>query len=111
MPESLHVAPEHLRVLAGTQAQAARTIASAGAAVADAESRIRASHGTLAWPSAVSVAAVARARDHATRRLAQRAAMLSGGLEAAAARYQGTDAASGVDLDRQMTQHQPRRLR
>lgn len=107
MHEALHVAPEHLRVLAGTQAQAAQEIAAAAEVTAGAEDRIRVSHGTVASACTASVAAVLQARDRAVQRLARRAEKLSDGLATSAVRYQHTDAVSGVDLSRLLPQRLP----
>ncbi|MEZ0339239.1 ESX-1 secretion-associated protein [Mycobacterium sp. pV006] len=107
MHEALHVVPEHLRVLAGTQAQAAQEIMTAAEATTGVEDRIRLSHGTVAWPCTASVAAVTQARHRAAQRLARRAEKLSDGLATSAVRYQHTDATSGSDLSRQMPQHPP----
>lgn len=107
--ETLHVATGHLRELAAKQGQAAAELTSAADLVDGVDTRMRVSHGVVAWACAGAVETVQQARRRAAHRIAGRSTALSGGLADAAARYQSTDDTSGADLDRQMTQAPPTR--
>lgn len=100
--EPLLVAPAHVYELAVKQGQAAAELTLASEVVSSVGSRIRTSHGVIAWSCASAIEAIQRARCTAARTLVQRSSTLSAGLASAADRYQTTDESSGTLLDRQI---------
>ena len=96
---SVQVTTAHLRTLAVRHGQAAVEFSHAADSVSGVDCGIRASHGTVAWPTARAVEAIQQARRDAAASAADRSRSLSGTLTAAAGRYETTDSDSGHHLD------------
>ncbi|MGE2737406.1 type VII secretion target [Mycolicibacterium vaccae] len=106
--ETLHVTTEHLRTLADRHEQASAELTAAGGLVGAVDTRLRTTHGVIAWSTAGAVATLQQSRQRAAERLAARSEALSDGLLWAAIRYRSADDNSGADVARQMPRWVPR---
>ena len=100
--KSLQVTTAHLRELAAKHGQAAAEITAATEGVSGVDSRIRTSHGIIAWSTAGAVETIQHARRDAGNNVATESQALSGNLTAAAGRYEATDREAGSRLDKQI---------
>lgn len=98
--DALEVTTAHLRELAATHGRAAAEMASAAASVAGVDTRIRTSHGVIAWSTAAAVEAIQHQRGEAAACVARDSSALEENLTSAARRYEATDQASAERLRR-----------
>ncbi|CAA0124369.1 Uncharacterised protein [Mycolicibacterium vanbaalenii] len=96
---SVQVTTAHLRALAARHGLAAGEFSHAGDSVFDVDAGIRASHGTVAWPTARAVEAIQQARRDAAASVADQSRSLGDTLTAAAGCYETTDFESGRHLE------------
>ncbi|AFM14898.1 Protein of unknown function (DUF2580) [Mycolicibacterium chubuense NBB4] len=99
---TVQVTTGHLRELAAKHGQAATDVTAATDAPAGVDSRIRRSHGAVAWATAAAVGEIQRARIAAGQGMAGECGALCGHLITAARRYEDTDHESGADLGRRL---------
>ncbi len=100
--DALQVTTTHLRELAARHGRAAAELTSATAAVCGADTRIRRSHGMIAWSTAAAVEALQHARQAAGHDVAAHSRTLGDDLTATAHRYETTDEVSADRLDARM---------
>lgn len=98
--DALEVTTAHLRELAARHGQAAAEMTTAAGAVAGVDTRIRTSHGVIAWSTAAAVEAIQQHRSEAAACVAGVSRALEDNLTSAAHRYDATDEASGERLAR-----------
>jgi ESX secretion-associated protein EspC/F len=98
--DALEVTTAHLRELAAKHGQAAAEITAAGAAVAGVDTRVRTTHGVVAWSTAAALEAIQQARADAAASIAGHSLALEENLTLAAHRYETTDQASAERLRR-----------
>ncbi|KRE27312.1 hypothetical protein ASG82_12870 [Mycobacterium sp. Soil538] len=98
--DALEVTTAHLRELAAKHGQAVAEMTSATAAVAGVDTRIRMSHGVVAWSTAAALEAIQQARADAAASVAGESRALEENLTCAAHRYESTDQASAERLRR-----------
>ena len=103
--ETLQVTTAHLRELAAKHGRAAAEFTSAADALSGVDTRIRESHGVIAWSTAGAVEAIQHARRDAADGVAGDSRSLSDHLTTAAHRYEATDQSSA---GRRETQVRPR---
>lgn len=98
--DALQVTTAHLRELAAKHGRAAAELTSATAAVAGVDTRIRMSHGVVAWSTAAALEAIQQARADAAAGVTGASHALERNLTCAAHRYETTDLASAERLRR-----------
>ncbi|MBS1696731.1 MAG: ESX-1 secretion-associated protein [Actinobacteria bacterium] len=102
MSGDLRVTTAHVRELAAKQGQAAAEITSATEMVDGIDSRVRWTHGVIAWATAGAVEAAQQARRDAGATMSTASSELADRLAVAATRYDAIDAAMRAKLDDQM---------
>ncbi len=98
--DALEVTTAHLRELAAKHGRAAAEMAAAAASVAGVDTRIRTSHGVIAWSTAAAIEAIQHHRAEAAARVAGDSCAIEENLTSAAHRYEATDQASAERLRR-----------
>ncbi|BBX19346.1 ESX-1 secretion-associated protein [Mycolicibacterium duvalii] len=98
--EALRVATSHVRALAAKHSQAAEELGAATQRVNGVHTRVRTTHGAVAWAFADAVEALEQARSTAARAIAERSCTLSDALGSAAVRYRTTDESSASNLNK-----------